>query len=267
MKYIFLLLFITFELFAGALKTKLLSVDNANNRATISVDKIDVGVSGFAYHFITPNHSSILKNAEVIAFDVKTNIATLALSPYNGLKNNSLPSGKWKLVAGDEVLLAFAYSRSLLVAPSEEIYHFITQGVKTEWVHPDLYATILSYRGHPTPLKEDFEAMRVATNVGLLFIYLNQKLYMLDMKSFKILNISDADLVQDSVKLPFYSRIEEIEANWFGDGNDELESYEPYYYELLIHYNKTNRNLYENIKNGDEKLHYLLKEFTLGDTK
>jgi len=267
MKYIFLLLFIVFELNAGVVKATLQSVDNDQNSATISIDKIDVGVSGFAYHFITPEHSSILKNAEVVAFDKEKKLATLALSPYNGLKNNSLPRGKWQLVPGDEVLLAFNYSRSMLIAPSEEIYHYITQGVKTEWVHPDLFATILSYRGHPTPLDEDFEAMRVGVGVGLLFIYLDQKLYMLDLESFHILSISDAPLVQDSVQLPFYSRVEEIEANWFGAGSDELESYEPHYYELLVRYNKSNKTLYENIKNRDKKLHYLLKKFTLGETK
>jgi len=267
MKQIFLLLILALGLSAGVVKATLISVDNKNNLATISVDKIDIGVSGFVYHFITPKHSSILKNAVVIAFDKETKIATLALTPYNGLKNNALPSGKWELAVGDEALLAFSYSRSMLITPSEEIYHFITQSVKTEWIHPDLFATILSYRGHPTPLKEDFEAMRNAMSVGLLFIYLNQKIYMLDLKSFVILNVSDAPLVQDSIQLPFYSRVAEIEANWFGVGSDTLEDYESHYYELLVKYNNKNKKLYAEIKNADEKLHYLLKEFNLGETK
>ena len=106
--------------------------------------------------------------------------------------------------------------------------------------------------------------MSIASSVGLLFIYLDKKLYTVDIKTFHILNISDAPLTQDSVKLPFYSRVEKIEANWFGEGSNELEDYEPHYYELLVEYNKENRELYEIIKNGDDKLHYLLDNFEIG---
>jgi hypothetical protein len=265
MKNIFLLLLMAFSLQASLIKAPLLSVDAKSQTATAKFEKIDVGVSGFIVHHISANHTSILKNVHVIAYDKASKIATLKMSPFNALKNNALPSGKWKPSVGDTVALAFGYTRSLLIAPSEEIYHRITTSVQTEWVHVDLFATVISYRGHPTPLKEDFEAMSIASSVGLLFIYLDKKLYTIDIKSFVILSISDAPLTQDSVQLPFYSRIKHIEANWFGAGSDEMKSYEPHYYELLVEYNPKNRALYENIKNGDAKLHYLLKKFDLGE--
>jgi len=265
MKTILLVIFLTLSLSASLIKTEVLSVDYENSTATVSLQKGDVGVSGFLVHDIAPNHSSILKNVTVIAYDKETKVATLKMSDFNALVNNALPTGKWKAVKGDEVQLAFGYSRSLLIAPSEEIYHQITKSVKTQWVHIDIFATILSYRGHPTPLKADFEAMNIASSVGLLFIYLDQRLYTIDIKSFVILNINDAPLKQDSVKLPFYSRVEHIEANWWGEGSDALESYEPHYYELLVASNPKNRKLYEIIKNSNENLHYLLNDFELGE--
>ena len=307
MKYIVLLLLFTLHLFAAMIKAPILSVDEKHMTATIKLDHIDVGVSGFIVHTLAPNHTSILKNAHVIKYDKESHIATLKMSEFTALRNNSLPSGKWKVSVGDEAQLAFGYSRALLIAPSEEIYHRITKSVQIQWVHVDLFATVLSYRGHPTPLKEDFEAMSRASSVGLLFFYLDQKVYTLDIKSFTILSISDAPLKedfeamsiagsiglvffyldqkvytvdiksfkilsisaaplkQDSVKLPFYSRVEKIDANWFGKGNEELKAYAPYYYELLIANNKKNKQLYEVIKNGDPKLHYLLKEFEIGE--
>ncbi len=265
MKSIFLFLLIVFSLQANVIKAPLLSVDENGERATIKLEKIDLGVSGFIVHTITQNHTSILKNVHVIAYDKESKIATLKMADYDALRNNALPNGKWKPVVGDMVELAFGYSRALLIAPSEEIYHRITTSVQTQWIHVDLFATVISYRGHPTPLKEDFEAMSIASSVGLLFIYLDKKLYTVDIKSFTILTISDAPLTQDSVQLPFYSRVEHIEANWFGEGSDELEEYEPHYYELLVEYNPKNRKLYEIIKNGDEKLHYLLEKFELGE--
>jgi len=263
MKYILLLMLVAFELFAGIIKSPVLSVDEKNETLTINVKKVDIGMSGFAVHTIADGHTSILKNVVVIAYDEQSGLATLKMMNFNTLRNNALPTGKWKIVPGDMVELAFAYSRALLIAPSEEIYHRVSKSVNIQWIHPDLFATVLSFRGHPTPLKEDFEAMGIASSSGLLFIYLDKKLYTLDIQSFKILNISEAPLTQDSVKLPFYSRVEKIEANWFGDGSDELEEYEPHYYELLIESNKKDERLYEIVKNN-EKLHDLLDKFDLG---
>ena len=85
--------------------------------------------------------------------------------------------------------------------------------------------------------------MSLSTYVGLFFIYLDKKIYTLDARTFKILNITDILLEQKGVKLPFYTRIDEIDASWFGEGSYELESYEPHYYELMIEYNPDNEDL------------------------
>ena len=265
MKYILILLLALFELNAGVVKSPIVTLDSDESIATIKIDKIDVGMSGFIVHEIAPDHTSILKNVVVRSFDKDTHIATLEMSEYTALRNNALPTGNWSVEVGDTAVFAFGYSRALLLAPSEEVYHQISKSINIQWIQPDIFATILSFRGHPTPLKEDFEAMSDASSVGLVFIYLDKKLFMLDIKSFKILTINDAPLVQDSVKLPFYTRIEEIDANWWGEGSDELESYAPHYYELLVEFNKKDKNLYEIIKNGDEKLHYLLEDFEIGN--
>jgi len=265
MKYILLFSLLVFELVASVIKSPILSVDEENQVITIEVAKVDVGMSAFVVHDIAPNHTSILKNAVVTDYNKETRIATLQMYTFDALLNNALPSGKWKVKVGDSVELAFAYSRALLIVPSEEIYYQISKSVRIQWIHPDIFATVLSYRGHPTPLKSDFKAFSIATSVGLLFIYLDKKLYTIDIKSFAVLNISEAPLTQDSVKLPFYSRVDEIDANWFGEGSDELESYAPYYYELLVEFNRKNTKLYENIKNGDAKLHYLLEKFEIGN--
>ena len=184
-----------------------------------------------------------------MSHDKKTEIATLKLGEFDQLVQNSLPTGKWKAEVGDIAILAFGYTRALLIAPNEEIYYRITKATKQlQWIHPDIFATILSFNGHPTPLKNDFNRMSISTAAGLIFFYLNQKLYTVDAKSLKVLNISNAVLTQDSTKLPFFSRIENIEAGWFSwfdDGAQTLEDYEEYYYMLLRENNPNNMQLQE----------------------
>ena len=247
MKYIILVIFTILQLSASVIKLPLNSVDLQNNQDVVKIDKIDIGLSGFIVHKISKEHSVILKNAVVESFNPQTKTATLKLSDYDALKNNSLPNGKWSVKVGDTAVLAFGYTRGLLVAPNEEIYHRISKSVQNiQWIHPDLFATILSFNSHPTPLREDFTKFSIVTSTGLIFIYLDKKVFTIDARSFKILAISDADLKQENIKLPFYTRVEKIETSWWrfwGEGLEEMKEYEPHYYELLLEANPNNEVL------------------------
>ncbi len=249
MKYIILILALVVNIMANVVKAPILSVDEHSNSATMKINRIDIGMSGFIVHTIAKNHTVILKSIVVTSFNKNTKIATLKMSSYDALRHNALPNGRWDVKTGDIAVLAFGYSRGLLIAPDEEIYHRITRSVENlQWVHPDLFATILSFNGHPTPLREDFTKFSVATSVGLIFFFLDEKLYTVDAKSFKILNITDAKLKQKDLHLPFYTRVEEIDANWWGEGSDELKVYAPYYYGLLLDANPNNKELRKNAR-------------------
>ena len=244
MKHIIIFFILSIGLLAGVVKTPILSVDNVNNLVTIKVDKIDVGVSGFLVHRLSQRTSSILKSLEVVHYDENTKIATLAMMKFDSLQQNALPSGNWEVEVGDIAILAYGYSRAFLIAPSEEIYYRITKSTSSvQWLHPDIFTAILSFNGHPTPLKEDFAQMSNETAVGLIFFYLHKNLFTVDARSMKIINITSAPLNQESVQLPFYSRITEIDAAWWGEGSDQLEAYEPYYCKLLIDNNPKNKEI------------------------
>jgi len=252
-KYILIFIFAT-GLFANVIKSPILSVEHSSDTATIKIDNINVGMSGFISHKLSNENSIILKEITVVAYNKQTKIATLKMDNFNVLRHNSLPSGKWKVETGDTAILAFAYSRALLIAPNEEVYYRVTKSTSSlQWLHPDIFATILSFNSHPTPLKKDFIAMSNTTSVGLVFFFIDGNLYTTDAKSFKILNITDAPVIQDSTKLPFYSRIEEIETTWyeFGAGTGKMSNYENYYFKLLIENNPNNQklqNLYNKYK-------------------
>ncbi|OHE01654.1 MAG: hypothetical protein A2W82_09025 [Sulfurimonas sp. RIFCSPLOWO2_12_36_12] len=261
MKQVFLFFIIALELFGNVVKSPVIGINEDATEVTIKVEKIDVGVSGFIVHEIADGHTTILKNAVVTSYDEGSKIAKVQISRYNALASSALPDGKWEVKVGDTAVLAFGYTRGILIAPNEEIYYKITKNSKLQWVHPDIFATVLSFNGHPTPLRSDFTQMSIDSSVGLVFIFLDNRVYTLDAKSFKILAITDAKVEQKEVSLPFYTRVPEIDAAWWGEGSDELEEYEPHYYELIIKANPNDKTLYEIVKSGNEKLKDLLDEF------
>ena len=250
MHFFILFFLLPFTLFAGSFSAPLLSVDG--KQATVEIPMTNKGVSGFIVRHFTDQHRAILANAVVTGYDREKGIASLELSEYTGLQQSSLPNGTWIPQAGDEAVLGFAYSRSLLIAPTDEIYHAITSRIPSlEWIHPDIFATFLSYRGHPTPIKEDIRDFCTMTSSGLLYIYLENSLFTMDCKSLALLQITPANMDRGEEKLPFYFRFESIKEAWWGEGSDPLESYDPYYHslisenntdnDLLKHYQKKNR--------------------------
>ncbi len=251
------------ELFGSVIKSPITSINSDATEITIEIDKIDVGMSGWVIHKINDNHKTIIKNVEVTKFDKDTKVATLKLSDYTAFGNDTLPNVNFKVKIGDNVVLTFGYSRGLLIAPSEDIYYRITKKSQVQWVHPDIFATTLSFSGHPTPLREDFTRVSDSNSIGLIYIFLDNTIYTLDSKSFKILAATTVSLVQEEVVLPFYTRIKEIDSNWWGEGSSELEDYEPHYYKLIAKANPNNKDLYQKIKNSDEKLQYILKDFNI----
>lgn len=263
MKYIFILLITALELFGGLVKSPVIEINKDVTEVTIKVDKVDVGVSGFIVHEVAQGHATILKNAVVKSFDEKSKIAKLEISEFKSLANSALPTGKWDIKVGDMAVLAFGYTRGVLIAPNEEIYYRITKNSKLQWIHPDIFATVLSFNGHPTPQRSDFDEMSSNSSVGLVFIFLENRVFTLDAKSFKILNITDAKLEQKETNLPFYTRVPEIDAAWWGAGSSRLKEYEPHYYELMIKANSQNRALYDIVKNSSKKVQNLLEEFDL----
>jgi hypothetical protein len=257
-------LFLPLFLLASSIKTPLLRLDDG--KAIVHLPMIDIGVSGFIVRKFSDTHSAIIANAVVSDFNAELQQATLTLSEYDGLVQNSLPNGSWSPREGDMAILAFSYERAVLIAPSEKIYHNITSRIKSiDWVHPDGLAAFLSYRGHPTPLREDIQDFCKVGAVGLLYLYSDQALFTVDCKSFTLLQITPAPMQISEQQLPFYSMVENIEANWFGEGNDELENYDPYYMQLLVLNNPKNKKLYAYIKSDDSNASVLLDEFEIED--
>ena len=261
----FLLLFL-FPLFLSAaeLHIPVQTVSDNGKSATVNVKQIALGVHGFVVRHFTRDHSVIVADVYVSAFD--SGVATLELSEYEGLKQNSLPNGDWHVQVGDEVILAFGYSRALLLAPSENVYHIVTKNIRgVEWVHPDSFATYLSYNAHPTPFHDDISGYCRLAEIGLLYTYVENALFTLDCQSMSIIQITPVKLEEKKVKLPFYSRVEEISTSWWvwGAASRPLETYSPHYLEMLVKYNSASKPLYDFVNALTTPEHDLINDFKI----
>jgi hypothetical protein len=264
MRILLLSLFFIGMLQASPISTPLLDLNERTG--SIQSTNLKVGMSGFIVRHFDDKHSSIIANARVTALNAQTNRAQVEISPYDGLRQNSLPSGNWKAQVNDEVVIAYDYERALFIAPNDDAYVSLTKSLPNiEWIHPDTFATYLSHEGHPTPLVEDFHQFCTSRSVGLLYIQSADTLFTLDCKNFALLQTASVVSDKKESMLPFYSRVPTIRANWFGAGSSRLKSYEPYYLEEIALNNAKNKELYTLYKAKFSEKSALLRNFNLKD--
>lgn len=247
MHFHLLLFILPLALWANTGSSLLLEADE--RKATIKTASAQKGNSGFIVRHFSDSHSAIIANAVVTDIDPRNATAELEFSPYTGLRQNSLPNGNWTPKKGDRAILGFGYSRALIIAPTDEIYHTLSSRIPAlQKVHPDEFAAYLSIQGHPSPTKEDFSSFCTAVSAGLLYLYVEDNLITADCKSMALLENTPLPLTRKDPKLPFYSRIEKIREGWWGEGSDTLDAYDPHYLRLLAENNPDNLGLYNYIK-------------------
>ena len=244
--FIILLHSYLFAVITSGVHTRITSIDNEKKLIIVETPpQAQVGMYGVIVHWFDKTHSTALSWIEVKS--IEGNTSTLSMVPIHALEQSALPSGRWEPHVGDEVVLGYNYHRALLIAPNLSVYKKVTDfHPERTWVHPDIFAAVLSSHGHPTPLKEDFSYACRANNIGLVYFVLDDSIITVDCQSFKILQSKSTTIKTEKIQLPFYSRITHIEANWFGEGSSELEEYAPYYIRLLAKYNPQSKKLHIN---------------------
>lgn len=210
--------------------------DVKNNTAKIAKGKLKIGQSGIIRHTYKKNKSIILANAFVIkTFD---EYSLIKLSPFTQLEQNALPNVSTPVKNKDIFILNFLYSSSLLVAPNQDAF------VKTRnvfpshnFVHSDILASYLKLENSPYPSIEQIKEYAKKVNIGTIFYVIQNNVYILDTKTFKIISTEEIKYNKNKVQLPFYTRIEKIEKGNFDFSSTEfidsdlsdIEKYNKYY--------------------------------------
>lgn len=228
-----------FALINAPIHTEVISV-NEQELTIPSIEGAQVGMYGAVVRWFDDKHSTALSWVEVKR--IEGDKAIVSLVPIRALEQSALPNGNWTPRVGDEVVLGYNYHRALLIAPNPSIYKKISSyHTERQWVHPDIFASVISSKGHPTPLREDFSYACRANNIGLVYFMFDKSIMTVDCHSFKIVENKSTSVKSTEQKLPFYTRVTHIEANWFGEGSDELEEYDSYYIGLIAENNPENQ--------------------------
>lgn len=229
-----------------------LKIDNLkDNKTTIDIGNLIIGQSGIAIHLHDKEKKLIVANAKVISSN--ENNSVVEFSEFDDLKQNALPKSNRKVAVGDILALNYLYTSSLLIAPTQETFQAVRKNFKfNNFLHSDIFASSLKNEEEPLPSKKTIQDFAIKQNLGTIFIIADDKVNVIDTKTFTILTSYKINYNDEDATLPFYTRIEKIEESVLNSlsnisltdfsldsllGNNKASSnelnYENYYKKLL----------------------------------
>jgi hypothetical protein len=213
--------------------TKIENIEN--NKSTINIGNLIIGQSGIVVHIYDNDKRLIVSNAKVISSN--NNSSIVEFFKFDDLKQDALPTTKRTIEKGDVLVLNYMYNSSLLIAPSQDSFQSVRNNFKlNNFIHSDIFAAKLKINNQPYPTKEDFQAFAIEQNLGTIFFVLDNKIFIIDTKTFTILDSYSINYENSEATMPFYTRVEKIESSildfsFFSD-KDTL-SYDDYYKRIL----------------------------------
>ncbi|MDY0051281.1 MAG: plasminogen-binding N-terminal domain-containing protein [Aliarcobacter sp.] len=213
--------------------TKIENIDN--NKSTINIGNLIIGQTGIVVHIYNNDKRLIVSNAKIVSSD--NNSSVVEFFKFDDLKQDALPTTKRTVEKGDVLVLNYMYNSSLLIAPTQDTFQSVRNNFKlNNFIHSDILAAKLKINNQPFPTKEDFQEFAIEQNLGTIFFVLDNKVYIVDTKTFTILDSYSIAYENSEATMPFYTRVEEIESSildfsFFSD-KEEL-TYNEYYKRIL----------------------------------
>ncbi len=211
-------------------------ITNLNsNKSTIDIGNLIVGQTGIVVHIFDNDKKLIVSNAKVISSN--SNSSVVEFFKFEDLKQNAVPTSKREVVNNDMLILNYMYNSSLLITPTLDAFQTVRDNFKlNNFIHSDIFAAKLKYNNKPYPAKEDIQQFAIEQNLGTIFFVLDGKIFVVDSKTFQILDSYRFSFDQKEQQIPFYTRVEDIESPFyqvaFIFGNERL-GFNDYYKEIL----------------------------------
>ncbi|QEZ88583.1 plasminogen-binding N-terminal domain-containing protein [Aliarcobacter cibarius] len=213
--------------------TKIMNLEN--NKSTINVGNLIVGQTGIVVHIYDNDKRSIVANAKVISSN--PNSSVVEFFSFDDLKQDALPITNRNVSINDVLVLNYMYNSSLLIAPNFDSFQAVRNEFKeNNFIHSDIFAAKLKYNNRPYPTKEDIQQFAMEQNLGTVFFVLDGKIFVVDSKTFTILDSYRFTFDQKEQQIPFYTRVEDIESPFYQIAfifGDEKLTYNDYYKKIL----------------------------------
>jgi hypothetical protein len=206
-----------------------------NNRTTINQGNLIVGQTGIVVHIYDNDKRQIVANAKVISST--NNSSVVEFFEFADLKQDALPTSIRKAEKGDVLVLNYMYNSSLLIAPTLDSFQTVRENFKlNNFLHSDIFAAKLKVDNNPYPTKEDIQKFAIQQNLGTIFFVLDNKIFIVDTKTFTVLQTYAYAYESNEKQKPFYTRVEEIEESIFDFSffsDKKSLSYDDYYKRIL----------------------------------
>lgn len=213
--------------------TKISNIEN--NKSNIEVGNLIIGQTGIIVHIYDNDKRAIVSNAKVISSNADSSV--IEFFPFDDLKQDALPTSNRTVEVHDVLVLNYMYNSSLLITPNYDTFQAVRSEFKeNNFIHSDIFAAKLKYKNKPYPTKEDIQEFAIEQNLGTVFFVLDNKIFIVDAKTFKVLTAYNFSYNEKEQQIPFYTRVEDIESsilefNFFlGGGN---LTYNEYYKQVL----------------------------------
>ena len=213
--------------------TKIENIDD--NKSTINIGNLIIGQTGIVVHIYDNDKRLIVSNAKVISSN--SNSSIVEFFKFDDLKQDALPTTKRMVEKGDVLVLNYMYNSSLLIAPTLDSFQTVRENFKlNNFLHSDIFAAKLKVDNNPYPTKEDIQKFAIQQNLGTIFFVLDNKIFIVDTKTFTVLQTYAYAYESNEKQKPFYTRVEEIEESIFDFSffsDKKSLSYDDYYKRIL----------------------------------
>jgi hypothetical protein len=213
-------------------------VDLKDNQSTINIGNLTIGQAGIVVHIYDNDKRLIVANAKVVSSN--DNSSVVEFFPFEDLKQDAIPTTRRVLENDDVIVLGYMYDKSLLVTPNYDSFQAVRSDFRqNNFMHSDIFASQLKIHNIPFPTKEDFQKFAIEQNLGTIFFLVDNKVYIVDSKTFAILNVYSFYFTVQDKQMPLYTRVENIEGPAldfsipFLSKNKNNLDYDEYYKDLL----------------------------------
>ena len=214
--------------------------DTAKNTAHIKLPNLKKGQSGIVIHKYQ-NNIVILDQAIITSSN--DNYSVIKFLHKDILPQKSLAKSNLKPTNGDIFVLNHLAKTSLLIVPNKLAKQKIKSiYISNNFIDEDFFAAYLKLIKEPLPTKDTIRNFCIKNQIGTIFFYIQQKVYIVDTLSFQVVDTKDIKIDSKTTQVPFSTNISNIKKGFWDFGDDQIKDYNKYYLNMIKNiYQKGNK--------------------------